>query len=134
MHLFHYTSEHHLPLILESGLLRTTESNVSMTKSHAGPDVVWLTARDDVTSGNGLEGSAIDKFAIRFTVKLDKRVVSKWHAWGKGRGMDPEWMSILASSGGSGSWRVVERPILRESWVEIRRMSTGEIVSHEPTE
>ena len=39
---YHYTSEPHLEQIQEEGVIKTSESNVSATEEHSGPDVVWL--------------------------------------------------------------------------------------------
>lgn len=41
--LYHYTSIDRWQLIDACGYLRPTESNLSATTEHAGPDVVWLT-------------------------------------------------------------------------------------------
>lgn len=126
MILFHFTCREHLPSILAEGVLRTTESNMSPRRAHAGPDVVWLmTASDPTAHGHGLEGSGADKKAIRFTVDVDKRGVHKWREWAIRRGINREWLTILARFGGSSSWRVVERPIPREQWVSVRDMVTG---------
>jgi hypothetical protein len=43
MRLYHFTSSHHWPAIQTTGILTVTESNISERRSHAGPDVVWLT-------------------------------------------------------------------------------------------
>jgi hypothetical protein len=126
--LYHFTSAFHLPAILESGYLKTVESNVSFKREHAGPDVVWLTTSPTPEAGNGLQGSAVDKSEIRFTVEVDKRSVHKWREWAKARGSSPDAMAILARAGGSNSWRVVAAPIRAESWVEVRNMPTSEIL------
>jgi hypothetical protein len=43
MKLYHFTSPYHLPAILDADRLTVTESNISNTREHKGPDVVWLT-------------------------------------------------------------------------------------------
>lgn len=126
--LYHFTSVAHLQRILESGYLKTVESNVSFKREHAGPDVVWLTTSQTADAGHGLQGSSVDKTAIRFTVEVDKRSVHKWKEWAKARGSSQETMAILARSGGSASWRVVTAPIPLENWVEVRNMATGEVL------
>ena len=126
MILYHFTCREHLDKILSDQNLRVTESNISGRREHAGPDVVWLTTNPDPSAhGHGLAGSATDKTAIRFTVELDKRNVHKWRDWAAGRGIDRGWMQILASAGGSSTWRVVERPIPAAQWVEICDTETG---------
>ena len=39
---FHYTTVDHIPEIQKDGFLKLVESNVSLSKPHKGPDVVWL--------------------------------------------------------------------------------------------
>lgn len=126
--LYHFTSAEHLQEILQSGYLKTVESNVSLKKEHSGPDVVWLTTSPSADAGHGLQGSAHDKTRIRFTVDVDKRNVHKWREWAKARGSSQETMAILARSGGSASWRVVAAPIPVGNWVEVRDMVTGEVL------
>ena len=38
---YHYTTQEHLKEIQESGVIKTTDSNVT-TDGTGGPDVVWL--------------------------------------------------------------------------------------------
>jgi hypothetical protein len=123
--LYHYTSHDHLPYILYEGMLTVTESNISKEREHAGPDVVWLTTDPDVSRGSGLENPKHDKFAVRFTVEVDRRAVHKWRDWARSHGIAADWMETLASLGGSASWRVIERPILAKRWVDIVDMRTG---------
>lgn len=56
MKLYHFTSSTHWREIKASGLLKVTESNVSMKRVHAGPDVVWLT--DDPRPSEQLWGQS----------------------------------------------------------------------------
>ena len=39
---YHYTCIEHIEKIIDDGFLKTSESNVSPSEEHAGPDVVWL--------------------------------------------------------------------------------------------
>jgi hypothetical protein len=55
--LYHYTSIERWRLIEAAGYLRRTESNLSMTTEHAGPDVVWLTTDPDYVHDHGLSGT-----------------------------------------------------------------------------
>ncbi|WP_427129319.1 hypothetical protein [Pseudarthrobacter sp. S9] len=128
MILYHFTSTTHLPRILESGYLKTVESNVSLKREHAGPDVVWLTTKTSADGGHGLQGSAVDKTAIRFTVDLDKRAVHKWKEWAKRQGSNEQVMDTLSRAGGSASWRLTTSQVPLEQWVEVRNMATGEVL------
>jgi hypothetical protein len=126
--LYHFTCKILVPAILESGYLKTVESNVSFKREHAGPEVVWLTTSPTAEAGHGLQFSSGDKTEIRFTVEVDKRSVHKWREWAKARGSNQEAMTRLALGGGAASWRVVTAPIPAENWVEVRNMATGEIL------
>lgn len=145
--LYHYTCLEHLPKILFSGFLKTTESNVSIERSHAGPDVVWLTTDPDCKHGHGIDQASIvhtarqqgveptpemleqwDKTRIRFTVRLPNNHVHKWLDWSQKFQMNPLWRKafIKAARGGTGTWRVVEHPVFQDRWVEVIDRHTGE--------
>jgi len=133
--LYHYTSIEHLPLIVASGKLLTTESKVSETREHAGPDVVWLTSDPECAHGHGIGKSAdgIDKSRIRFTVDVPNREVQRWKAWALGHGMDRAWLKTFTESAaqsgqsdGAGTWWVAERPVLSTRWVSVVDRQTGE--------
>lgn len=128
MRLYHFTCEEHLQDILESGYLKTCESNVSFKREHAGPDVVWLTTQERADAGHGLQHSSADKTVIRFTLDLDKRAVHKWREWAKARGSSQLVMGALAEAGGSGSWRVTTSPVTAGQWLEVRNMVTNEVL------
>ena len=126
MRLYHFTSTAHLPRILADGFLKVVESNMSRTREHAGPDVVWLTSRSEPAAHRGWAGgSAVDKTAIRFTVDIPDRDVHRWSEWARRRGIDQKWMRALASTGGSASWYVVERVVSAGEWIEIMDVATG---------
>lgn len=120
--LYHFTSPDHLPQIQRDGFLKVTESNVSLRREHAGPDVVWLTTRDSVAPGTmGLDSAFHQKTAIRITFEVPRRDVHKWHDWARSRGSSEETIRQFAEAGGSGTWRVVQRPIPEAEWVAIDR-------------
>lgn len=130
--LYHYTAnlESHVGSILRDGFIDVTESNISPRRTHAGPDVVWLTTHDVPSAGHGLDwGHGVpSKRAIRITVDVPVREVHKWREWAAGRGMDPFWMRRLAAAGGANSWRVVQRPIPQTEWVAVHNMVTGDVL------
>ena len=134
MILYHYTTVGHLPEILEDGYLDTTESNMSRTRGHAGPDVCWLTADSDPVTACGqwryvplAPGLTVDKGRIRFAVDVAFRDVHRWRDWVRARGIHPEWARSLARAGGSGQWFVVQRRVPRTEWVEVTDTVTGEV-------
>lgn len=126
--LYHFTSATNIQAILDSGYLKTVESNISLKREHAGPDVVWLTTSPSANAGHGLQGSLVDKTEIRVTVEVDSRSVHKWREWARARGSNEATISALTRSGGSGSWRVVMTRIPAERWTEVRNMVTGEVL------
>ena len=130
--LYHYASIERWKLIEAAGHLRPTESNMSPTKPHAGPDVVWLTTDPECAHGHGLKASldGTDKTRIRITVELVNRDVHKWREWAVRRGIADDWLHGLmsASGGGVGTWRVVEKPIPAARWVEVFDRQQGAVL------
>jgi hypothetical protein len=125
--LYHYTSIERWELIKASGLLNLTESNLSLQRPHAGPDVVWLTTDPDCQHAHGLYGTldGTDKTQVRITVELNNRDVYKWHEWADRHRIDPATKTALIAaarddggdrSSGSGTWRVTEKPIPSNRW------------------
>jgi hypothetical protein len=122
MLLYHYTSRLHLPSILRDGVIETTESNVSWTRPHAAPDVVWLTTCDSPHLGHGLI-SVADKAEVRIAVEVPKDWAKRWKKWAKANGSAQSDMDILAESGGgweaADTWFVCTRPIPKKYWKGI---------------
>ena len=134
MILYHFTSPEHLPKILEAGYLKVTESNLSRTRTHAGPDVVWLTRNPEAAANNWWQVSgrrSVDKVGIRFTVDVPKREAVRWWEWARRRGIDPGWARTLAEVGGSGSWYVIERTVPAAEWTGIINARTAEPIALE---
>ncbi|MEH6805013.1 MAG: hypothetical protein V7697_18590 [Rhodococcus erythropolis] len=143
--LYHFTCEDHLSSILNDGCLRTTESNLSRTRPHAGPDVAWFGTMPEMRPGgsfglhDGTVSSGIvdpdngrpyywaDKTAIRITVELPKREVQAWEPFVKKHGIDAKYLEALRSI--TPNWRrqrVITRPVDNTEWIEVRHMHTGE--------
>jgi hypothetical protein len=123
MLLYHYTSKRHMPSISADGFIDTTESNVSLTREHGGPDVVWLTSCDAPTLNHGLRGSIFDKTEVRITVDVPNDWVKRWRKWAPIQGASALDMEMLAETGGgweaADTWYVTTQPIPRKYWTEI---------------
>jgi len=126
--LHHYTSELHLPHILAAGHLRTTESNVSITREHAGPDVVWALDTDWMPGNDLPHGLWAIKTRVRFAFPATKRAV-RWRDWEWTAKMDPVWRDTMIRTGGGGEaadhWWVVTRPVLAKQWLAVERLDPG---------
>lgn len=126
---YHYTSIERWKRIEADGRINTTESNLSETTEHAGPDVVWLTTDPNCEHGHGLLNTldGTDKTRVQITVELLNRDVHKWRQWAERRRMACDWMRrfISRAGGGAGTWRVTERPIPSERWLRVVDRHTG---------
>lgn len=135
--LYHFTCLLHTRNILLSGVLRTTESNISPDIPHAGPDVVWLTDQPSFNQlcveipaerlrravASGLSAADIDKKAVRFTV--DVADAMPWAAFAKQHGAKKSWLRDLAKAGDPKTWFVLPRPIHRAEWVSVDNVRDG---------
>lgn len=135
MRLYHYTSHHHLNLILATGLLKTCESNIGAPQGrdpvverrwregphgeHFGPDVVWLTlaAYPHPPMALGLDNSAVDKTEVRVTVEVDDAL--EYLPWVKREGINRSWLHALTKRRDPGSWFVVLREVPWTEWTEV---------------
>lgn len=123
MILYHFTHVGHLPNILAEGRLRTTESNVSITKEHAGPDVVWLFDTPDVPQATTDGSLYAEKRRVRIVVNLPRKHVHRWTKWGPALSMSPDWRKHFLSAGGgmdsARHWWVATSPIPASQWLEV---------------
>lgn len=115
--LYHYTSEMYLGMILTSGHLRLTESNIGYDGS--GPRVVWLTTTRD-PGGNGLDGG-FGKGRVKITIDASGLPLHHWPTWSFEQGIEPVWYDALDSAGGGGSenWWVCTREIPLDRFLSI---------------
>lgn len=107
-------------MILSAGYLEVTESNISITEPHKGPDVVWLSVDPLLFRKEPKWASlaAIDKLAVRITVNVKDAV--HWPKFAERHKMKREWYVKLAQGGGDPTtWYVVPRRIPRSEWREI---------------
>ena len=123
MILYHFSHPGHLPSILAERRLRTSESNVSITKEHAGPDVVWLFDTPTVPPTT-TKGSLYDeKRRVRITVNVPKAHVHRWTKWGPALSMSQTWKAAFVHAGGgmpaAKRWWVATSPIPASNWLEV---------------
>lgn len=110
MKLFHYTSTHHLPRILEQGFLWRGDIPITRTSSYGSEGyAVWLTICDKASSReHGLENPICDKTEIRFTFEADEDDprLFKWSDYAKRRGIARDFYRELDKAGGglSSTW------------------------------
>lgn len=120
MHLYHFTSTAHLPLILAAGFLRPVESNVSGEAAHYGPDVVWLLDVPTIDHDHGLANPHHDKTEVCFTVDVPG---IRWEAWIWTSRMHPAWREAITQAAGgpeaAAHWYVWPAVIRRSRWVEV---------------
>ena len=152
-HLMHLTSIYHLPLILGSAYLKVVESNISLDREHAGPDVVWLTTSRRAGQGWAQMQSSVawvDKTRIQFEVRVPVADVRPWFTWAKEHGSSDHYMRAMASSGdervskmqghlydelgdralarAANEWFVIERAIPWMEWERITDNLAGTVI------
>jgi hypothetical protein len=108
--LYHFTAPttSHLGSILRDGIIRPTESNLSLDETHAGPDAVWLTSNPDPEANAGWANGRL-KTAARLTVEIQD--AQHWPTWSRAHGITDEAYDGLASVGDPEEWWISERPI-----------------------
>ncbi len=112
--LYHYTAPttSHLGSILAEGRIRTTESNISSSQEHAGPDVVWLTDSDDPAEQEWVTDVSPFKRLAVLVVELPPDRVHHWPPWSREHGIEDAVYEGLAATGGDPeSWWVTTTPI-----------------------
>ena len=140
--LYHFTSRHHLPLILKDGYLKLTESNLKQPsqevihKLQRGEanvkdlyrPVVWLTSSPN-PDNMGLTGSSFNKSEIRFTLKKREHY-EKWSTWSRENRIKDSWAESLKRGYDSDSWYVSESavPITGDEIVRIENIVSGEVL------
>jgi len=136
--LYHFTSCRHLPLILEAGFLKLTESNHNLNRLGMYP-VVWLTDSYEVDGRkNGLNDDFTlshgqDKTEIRFHIPIQPHF-EKWSVWSRlTREMKKSHWDSLISAGNSWEtyqqWWVSEKIIPLSEVVKIEHTKTGNVFS-----
>lgn len=128
MRLYHFTAPYrdgHLGAILRDGEITTTESNVSRTRPHAGPDVVWLTDCADPVSHHGWAAHNRVKVFGRITVDVPERDVMRWSSFCLRHRLKPSWRDTLEAVGGANTWWLGLRPIGRDEWTAVERLDAN---------
>lgn len=119
---YHYTSKYHLDSIISDGAIYPTESNISHTKPHAGPDVVWLLDIADPSGDHGLysELSLYDKREVCIEVAVP---AIRWLNWQPALSMSQWWRDGLIEAGGgpesASHWYVWPASIGKRHWRSI---------------
>jgi len=127
---YHYTSEPHLEKIQEEGRIKVSESNVSATTEHSGPDVVWLFKEPlKGTTPNMLITQLklkfgmlyLDKSKVQLQVNLPEHEVQRADKFFREYGADDLWIKGLEAIGQSKrkKWYVIQRDILKAEWGDI---------------
>ena len=115
MSYWHFTSLMHAEDILQQGVILPTESNVSFTDDHHGPDVVWLLDTPTVQFSHGLTEH---KTAARFEVEVP---AIKWTEWEWTSRMEDWVRRALVKSGGgeeaADHWFIWPAGIHRRNWL-----------------
>ena len=139
-------------MILLDGQLKVVESNISLDprRTHAGPDVVWLTTSPRHGQGwasMSPQYSYVDK--CRIVIEVDLSDAEPWWPWAERHGSEFIHMRALATSGDENvprhvrdevtpevfraaaiqrarrQWYVVERPVPWPQWVSITDQVAG---------
>lgn len=127
MKYYHFTSKRHWQEIQESGVIKTTCSNllppdletfkiengVARDKNWGYRQVVWLTNQiKPVSVELGLCGTCESKTAVRITIDTDKVPnIRRWKHFADEAHMDSDWRKKLESFGKPSAWFVVESEI-----------------------
>jgi hypothetical protein len=132
MNLFHFTNYRKLRGISQFGLtVGDVPTDVRRNKGRCG---VWLTS-SPAPVGHGLTGNAIDKQAIRLTVKIAENapLLFRWTDWAK-RNATSETIAALRDGDGARdeTWFVYFGVLPSASIIECLNIATGEIVAEWP--
>ncbi len=113
--LYHYTSQLHLPMILEGGIAR---GDVSLTPE-TGYNAPWLTDDEDFHKQGWAHGG-VDKTKVRLSVDIPatSSLLHWWPEMAKAEGVPDFWYRTLdrVGSGGSNHWYVFKGHIPK-TWI-----------------
>jgi hypothetical protein len=128
---YHYTCIEHIEKILEDGFLKPSESNVSPSEEHVGPDVVWLLKKpltgqvpQMLTGAIQKAGRSfgVDKSRICITIDLPSHEVQRADKFWKKHKVEQWWVDRLSGLGGKSKvkdWYVIPRNVPSSEWIEI---------------
>ena len=90
--------------------------------------VVWLT-RSDTPQGNGLEGSNVNKYEIRFTVHKREHY-EPWLIWSRKNRITTSWAKLIERGRNPNSCYISEQiiPLNSTELIRIENTITGEIL------
>lgn len=116
MRLYHYTRWQWARKILREGLIRPTESNASLDREHARPDVVWLTEGPWGDVPAWASGTP-DKGDVRLIVEVADAI--RWSTWARRQHVPASVQKALADGMDAHNWWVVQRPVLAREIVAL---------------
>ena len=135
MKYYHFTSKRHWQEIQQSGVLKTTCSNLlppdletfkivdgkARDKNWDYRQVVWLTNQIKSNPTElGLNGVAESKTAVRITIDSNiVKNIKRWKHFADEANMDDAWRKKLESCGKASTWFVVENEIPLECVSEV---------------
>ncbi|MCJ2015530.1 hypothetical protein [Methylobacterium sp. J-076] len=123
MRLYHFTSLGHLPVILATGGLWRGE--VPLLDGSRITRANWLTSDPD-PGGHGLDGSEVDKRAVRIEMEFGPREAYPWLRFASTRAgyLEPQLVEELVRTGGgqrkARSWYVYPRQIPPSRFLAIK--------------
>lgn len=123
MTFYHFTSTAHLPLILRTGVIMPTESNLSFFEEDAGPRAVWLLDEPEFDWDAVSHGLSREKTAVRIEVDVP---AIRWLDWAPAVPRSPQEMftreRLIEVGGGpdaAAHWHVFPAPIRARRWGTI---------------
>lgn len=134
--LYHYTCLFHLPSIMNSGILNTTESNAFNKNAR---DVVWLTS-SLFPDNHGLlydpnMPDDLNKTRIRITVRREPFMIP-WVDWCRRVGVNEDIKRCIIESANADethlTWVVSEKPISRSLWLKVEDLWTRQVYRIRP--
>ena len=118
--LYHFTSARSLPKILTDGRLLPDpdDEHIVFLRERNWPSgpVLWLTSDSTPNRSHGLDD---ERMHCRFTVEVDAGQVERWLDSDLRRQLGEARARQLEQAGGSDSWYITARPILRSSWLAV---------------
>ena len=127
--IYHFTSLKNIALILRSGHLAPSGSNLNIAKGNV--NIVWLTSAPSPENHGlgGCKGATLDKKTIRITIKFRPHFES-WDEWSDKKGIKAGWKEAFIALDNSEktykTWYISEQIIPFDDFIKIENILTGE--------